>query len=400
MPTFSYRAIDAHGRSTLGRIDAANLADLDLRLRRMELDLIDGKPLGEAASRRSRRPPRRELINFCFHLEQLARAGVSLLDGLRDLRDSLEQPRFREVVAGLIEAIEGGQTLSQAMAAQGRVFDPVFVSLVGAGENSGCLPEVLERVCESLKWEDELAAQTKKVLLYPAFVGAIVIAATSFLMIHLVPQLKAFVSNMGQQLPLQTRALFFVSDLFVAGWYVAIPLLLVALVLVRFLLARNPLARLRFDALKLRLPLLGQILRKIILSRFATTLAMLYAAGIPLTEALRSTREVLGNLAIRAGVEEAGQLISEGRSVSAAFEAAGLFPPLVIRMLRIGENTGDLDRALGNVSYFYNRDVREAVEKVQQLIEPLLTVVLGGLLGWIMIAVLGPVYDVIAHLPV
>jgi len=398
MPLFSYRAIDARGKRTLGRIDALNLVDLEMRLRRMELDLIDGAPVSQRGLFGARRVPRRELINFCFHLEQLARAGVPILEGLGDLRDTLEHARFREVVANLIESIEGGQTLSQAMAAQGRDFNKVFVSLIRAGESSGRLAEVLQRLTESLKWEDELAEQTKKVLLYPAFVGSIVVAATFFLMIYMVPQLKIFVKNMGQTLPLQTQALFFVSDLLVAWWYLFLLAPVAAFFALRFVILRNPLARLRYDAFKLRLPLIGGILRKMILARFANTFALLYASGIPILEAIRTTQGVVGNRVIRQGLERAEQLIGEGRNVTAAFHAVGLFPPLVIRMLRVGESTGALDEALANVSYFYNRDVRESVEKLQQLVEPLLTVLLGSLLGWIMLSVLGPVYDVISRM--
>ena len=162
------------------------------------------------------------------------------------------------------------------------------------------------------------------------------------------------------------------------------------------MLRTNPVARVRFDGIKLKLPLIGDILRKIILSRFANTFALLYAAGIPILDSIRTTQDVVGNLVVRQGLERVEQLIGEGQNVTAAFHSIGLFPPLVIRMLRVGESTGALDNALMNVSYFYNRDVKESVEKVQQMIEPMLTVVLGCLLGWIMISVLGPVYDVIS----
>ena len=234
--------------------------------------------------------------------------------------------------------------------------------------------------------------------MYPAFVGTVVIGATFFLMLYMVPQLKQFVKNMGQVLPLQTKVLFFVSDLMVSYWYVLLLLPLVAVAGVRIALTTNPLARMRFDAAKLRIPLIGEILRKIILSRFANTFALLYASGIPILDSIRTTQDVVGNLVIRRGLERVEQLIVEGQNVTAAFHSIGLFPPLVIRMLRVGESTGALDDALINVSYFYNRDVKESVEKVQQLIEPMLTVVLGCLLGWIMLSVLGPVYDIISKI--
>jgi type IV pilus assembly protein PilC len=398
MPQYAYKAIDVHGRKVVGRIDALNAVDLEMRLRRMDLDFIDGDLFERRRVLARGSVSRREIIHFCFHFEQLTRAEVPLLEGLCDLRDSLVHARFREVVASLIEAIEGGQTLSQAMAGHDKVFDKVFVSLIASGEATGRLPQVLRGLTDSLKWEDELAAQTKKLMLYPAFVGTVVIAATFFLMTYMVPQLKQFVKNMGQALPLQTQALFFVSDLVVAYWYVALVAPIVVAIALKILLRANPIARLRFDRVKLELPFVGGILRRIILSRFADTFALLYSSGIPILDSIRTTQDVVGNLVVRSGLERVEQLISEGQKVTAAFESAGFFPPLVIRMLRVGEATGGLDVALANVSYFYNRDVRESVEKAQQLIEPILTVVLGCLLGWIMLSVLGPIYDVISRI--
>ncbi|MBP9803343.1 MAG: type II secretion system F family protein [Candidatus Accumulibacter sp.] len=398
MPLYTYKAVSPEGRMRLGRIDAVNLVDLEMRLRRMELDLVSGELVSHRGLLAGAGVPRREIIHFCFHLQQLVRAGVPILEGLTDLRDSLEHARFREVVASLIESIEGGQTLSQAMDNHRRVFDKVFVSLIRSGEATGHLPEVLHSLNESLKWEDELASQTKKMIAYPAFVAGIVLAATFFLMVYLVPQLKLFVRNMGQVLPIQTQILFFVSDLMVAYWYLLLLLPVLGVLGLRLVLRSNPLARFQFDGLKLKLPLFGDIQRKIVLSRFANTFALLYASGIPIIESIRTTQDVVGNLVIRRGLERVEQLIGEGQNVTAAFHSTGFFPPLVIRMLRVGESTGALDHALLNVSYFYNRDVRESVQKMQQLIEPLLTVVMGGLLGWIMLSVLGPVYDVISKI--
>ena len=398
MALYNYKAVNPDGRMVLGRIDAINLVDLEMRLRRMELDLVSGEPLRRHHLVRGGGVPRREIIHFCFHLQQLVRAGVPIIEGLTDLRDSLEHPRFREVVAGLIESIEGGQTLSQAMEGHRRVFDRVFISLIRAGETTGRLPEVLHSLNESLKWEDELAAQTKRMLAYPAFVSLIVLAATLFLMVYMVPQLKLFVRNMGQVLPWQTQILFFLSDLLVNWWPLALLLPVAAVLGLRILLHHNPLARIRFDGVKLGLPLLGHILRKIVLARFASTFALLYSSGIPILESIRITQDVVGNLVVRQGLERVEQLIGEGQNVTAAFQSTGFFPPLVIRMLRVGENTGALDEALLNVSYFYTRDVKESVQKAQQLIEPILTVVMGGLLGWIMLSVLGPVYDVISKI--
>lgn len=397
MALFNYKAVSNDGRMVFGRIDALNTTDLEMRLRRMDLDFISGELIANAPFFGGK-VPRQEIINFCFHLEQLTRSGVPILECLADLRDSIEHPRFREIVASLIENVEGGQTLSEAMDPHRKVFNRVFVSLVRAGESTGRLPEVLASLVESLKWEDELASQTKKVVMYPAFVGTIVIGATFFLMMYMVPQLKQFVKNMGQVLPPQTQALFFISDMIVAYWYLILLTPILGTVATIVVYRRNPAFRIRFDAFKLRIPMVGTILHKIILARFASTFALLYSSGIPILDSIRTTQLVVGNRVIRQALVKVEQLIGEGQHITAAFHAVGMFPPLVIRMLRVGENTGALDRALSNVSYFYNRDVRESVEKVQAMVEPMLTVVMGALLGWIMLAVLGPVYDVISKI--
>lgn len=397
MTLYAYKAMDSRGRMVLGRMDAINDVDLELRLKRMELDYITGSPvrpglmMGQGITRR-------ELINFCFHLEQLTRAGVSILEGLTDLRDSLEHPRFREVIAAMIESIDGGKTLSQAMAEHPRVFDGVFVSLVQAGEESGNLEKVLSSLVESLKWQDELAAQTKKLITYPAFMGTVVISVVLFMMIYLVPRMVGFIHNMGHQLPTHTRVLLAVSDIFVNYWYLVLGLPLAATIAGVFLVRHNSVARYRFDDFKLRLPVVGAILRKIILSRFASVFALMYASGITVLDSLRATEGVVGNQVIRQGLQRVSEMIAEGQTITVAFQNVGLFPPLVVRMLRVGENTGELDTALVNVGYFYGRDVQESVARLLAMIEPLMTVAIGLILGWVMLSVLGPIYDVITKL--
>jgi len=397
MPLFTYKAIDGTGKAVLGRIDAANLFDLEQRLTRMGLDLINGAQ----SAQRTRlvgggKVTRQELINFCFHLEQLSSAGVPIVEGLTDLRDSVENPRFREVVSGMIEAIEGGDSVSQALAGYPEVFSRVFVSLIRAGEQTGKLSEVLKSLTESLKWEDELAAQTKKLVMYPAFVGGIVLLVTFFLMIYLVPQMTGFLRNMGQAIPLQTRILIAVSDFMIGYWWAVIAAPFVAWFGIKIAARSYPSVAYSIDHFKLTAPLVGPVLRKITLSRFAASFAMMYASGITVLDAIRSCEQIVGNKPLEHALRVVGQQIAEGKNLTVAFQDAELFPPLVIRMLRIGENTGGLDTALLNVSYFYNREVRESIGKLQAMIEPVLTMVLGAILGWVMLAVLGPVYDTIS----
>lgn len=400
MALFNYKAIDASGKAIMGQIEALNLVDLELRLKRMGLDLVVGGQSRRTSAQAGGGVTREDLINFCFHLEQLSTAGVPLVEGLTDLRDSVDNPRFREVVSGLIESIQGGQSMSGALANYPSVFSPVFRSLVKAGEDTGRLPDVLRSLVENLKWEDELRAQTKKLVVYPAFVGTVVVAVTIFLMVYLVPQMVSLIRNMGQTLPLHTQLLIAVSGFVSQYWWALIAVPIIAFFALRWLATNNPAIRYRVDAIKLGLPWIGPILKKIILSRFASVFSLMYASGITILESMKAAEDTAGNLVVQEALKSVSQQIAEGKTVTQAFQEVALFPPLVVRMLRVGEATGALDTALTNVSYFYNREVREGIARVQVMIEPALTIVMGALLGWVMLSVLGPIYDVISKVKI
>ncbi|HCA26281.1 MAG TPA: type II secretion system F family protein [Betaproteobacteria bacterium] len=398
MPVFAYKAINEEGRFSRGQLEADTLEDLEQRLTRLGLDLIKGKPTGRRMLLVKRRVTRRDLINVCFHLEQLNRAGVPLMDGLADLRDSIDHPRLGQVLANIIERIQGGKLFSEALAAHPTVFDEVFVNLVKAGEESGQLPEVFKKLTDSLKWQDEIAAHMKKLILYPAFVAVVVLAVTFFLMIYLVPKLVSFLKDMGQTLPPQTQALIAVSNFFVHYWYIVLIAPIALFITIKALAKTHPGVRYQVDRFKLNLWVVGPILRKIILARFTTFFAMMYAAGITVLDGIRISQGIATNRVIVQGLQLAERMITDGLGFTESFRNTGLFPPLVTRMLRVGEATGGLDTALLNVSYFYDRDVKESIDRLQAVIEPALTVILGLLMAWIMLAVLGPIYDTITRL--
>jgi type IV pilus assembly protein PilC len=395
MVMYAYHAINQQGQSAKGLQDAANLIDLEFRLKRGGLDLIDAKIDSQRGVGQRRRIKRTELITFFFNLEQLTRAGVPLLECLADLRDTMNEARFREVIANLVESIENGKKLSQAMAQHPDAFDKIFISLTHAGEESGRLPEVFEHITESLKWQDEMASHTKTILLYPAFVGTIVLGITFFLMIYLVPQLVSFIKGMGMEIPIQTRMLLATSWFFVHYWYVIIALPILTPIGINLLINSSDEMRLRFDQFKLDMWVIGPILRKIILARFANTFAMMYGSGISILDCIQNSRDVVNNLAVARSLDEVTQQIEAGKNLTQSFQNTSMFPALVIRMLKVGEATGSLDKALLNVSYFYDRDVRESIKKVQIMIEPAMTIILGALLGWVMLSVLSPIYDII-----
>lgn len=397
MALYQYRATSAEGQINKGQIEALHELDLEAQLKRIGLLLVSAKAL-KSRRRIVKSLPQREIIDFFFQIEMLVRAGVPLLTALGDMRDEAESPASRDLSSGLFEKIEAGSTFGEAVEAYPGIFSPTVASLIRAGEVSGQLPEVLKEIVRSLKWQDEMSAQTKKLLMYPSFVMVVIGGVVFFLMIYLVPQLVGFLKNMGQEMPLQTRMLLALSGFFVKYWWLLLTVPPVLISATIALSAAFPGVRYRLHQMQLHIPYIGPVLKKMILARFADTFALMYRTGIPLIDGLVYCQEVSGNLVIQGAIRRARERVINGSSLSESFAMEQLFPSMVIRMLKVGESTGALDAALSNISYFYNRDIDESVSKVQAMIEPALTVVMGLILGWIMLAVLGPIYDTIAKM--
>jgi len=396
MPSFSYRAIDANGAIIEGNLDASSEHALEAQLRQSGVEMLRCVEKGQGLFRRKSRVSRKELIGFCFHMEQMTRAGLPILEALSDLRDSVGNQTFQEVIGNLITAVEVGKTMSEAMAEFPDVFDDVFVSLVAVGEESGELPSVLLKLTESLKWQDELISKAKTVIMYPAFVGVVVLLVMLFMMLYVVPEMVDFIKEMGQELPVHTLALIALSNFLVNHWWWAVPLPGVVFFLIRFHADRNEAFRYRVDGWKLNMWYIGPIVQKLILSRFASYFALCYNAGLDVLASLRISEDIVGNAVVQKGVQGISAAIADGNALSTSIESTKMFPPLVIRMVRMGESTGNLADALQNVSYFYDREVTESIDRLKAMIEPAMTVVLGGIMGWIMLSVLGPIYETIS----
>ncbi len=397
MAIYRYRAIDEDGKVIKGELEALNDLDLESQLKNSGLDLIKATPI-KTVVRAARKMPRRELINFLFQLEMLLRAGVPILAVLADMRDAAETPDMRNLCGGIYDRIDTGSSISEAFAANPGVFPELLINLVRAGEATGQLPEVIQEIGRSLKWQDELASKTKQLMMYPAFVTVVITAVVVFLMVFIVPQIVKFIVNMGQEIPLQTKILIWVSDAFVNYWWLILPTPAALIILLMTVSKLDPRIRHKLHAAILGTPFIGQVIKKIILARVSDTLALTYRTGIPVLEGLDYCRNISGNLIIKEAIERARDSIANGAPISQGFAKQLLFPSLVIRMLKVGEETGDLDGALKNISYFYNRDIDESIQRVQALIEPALTVVLGLIIGWVMLAVLGPIYDTISKI--
>lgn len=400
MASFSYKAIRSDGKLIKGILEALNLRDLESKLERTGCELIDAKEKTSRNFTLRKKITRRDLIDYFVHMEQMFEAGVPVIDSLNDFREGLETSQLKDLIGSLISKIESGSSLSAAMQSENKIFSSLMVELVKVGEVSGELATMFGEIKEALRWQDELITQTKKLMMYPIFVGIVVFAVLCFMMMYLVPQMTSFITSLGGELPLHTRALIAVSDFFVEFWYIVFLTPVLLITFIKISINKSAKARLWFDKLKLRIPAIGPVIKKIILARFATNFSLLYRSGIGVLQGLNITQGVVNNSYVEQEISYIQSQVTEGAKISDAFTRTGLFPQLVLRMIKVGEQTGGLDKSLLNVSYFYNRDVKDSIEKVQSMIEPTMTVVLGLLLGWIMVSVLGPVYELISGLDI
>ncbi len=398
MPDYRFKTIDAVGKIRSDTMVASNPMELEKRLGTMGFDLLSYKERSKVVKSafRSKTISRRDLINFTFHIEQLIKSGVPLIDSLKDIRDSIDYSHFTDVLQTVIDDIEGGRTLSLALGQHPAIFDKVYVTLVRVGEETGQLAEVLKDLADTIRWQDELISQTKKIMIYPAIVSVIVLLVVSFLMMYLMPQLLPFIRNLGTEIPLHTEILIKISEVFVSYWYLIFSFPVVFVLAIKFVAKNNYKFKYYLDGLKMKIWIFGPMMTKIKLARFANYFAMMYSSGITVLDALKISEDMVDNLVLEESIKEARKSISEGVIISKSFEAVGVFPSMIVRMLKVGEDTGAMDDALLNVSYFYNREVKESIEKIEPAILPVLTVILGGIMMWIMMAVLGPVYDAVA----
>ena len=397
MPLYKYKAIDASGKFIQGNLDAGNVPDLEFRLEKMELDLVTfkQKDLGSDLFGKNK-IGRRDLINFSFYLEQLSRAGVPILEGLADLRDGEENPTFRDIITGVIEAIEGGSTFSEALGHYPKIFDDVFVSLIKVGERSGKMSEVLVDITDTLKWQDELIAKAKKIMTYPAISGSLVLAVLMFMMIFLVPDIMSGIVGLGGEIPFETRALMATSQFLVDFWYLVIATPIMAYFVIAYFYKNSSKARFRVDGMLLKMWMLGPVSEKIKISRFARYFALMFASGITVLDAINLSKSVVSNSVLEDGIDRAWQQISEGGSISESFKNIGIFPPIVVRMLRVGESSGQMDKSLNNVSYFFDRDINDSIDKLEPMVQTAMMATIGIFVLWLVMAVMGPIYDTIS----
>jgi len=375
-----------------GEMQAQNMEELGGLLRQNELDLLDAR---HVTQRRRQKLPRSELIDFCFHLEQLLVAGIALLDALDDLAHGASSKVLRQLCRSTGDELRSGKPFSAALPEEVHRSDASIAGLIRAGELSGRLAETLQRLGNSLRKSEELAAARRQLLTYPLLATALVLSACTFLLLHVVPQIRDFVASAALDLPWHSRLLFALSDLIRENWptlLITPPALALTLVLA---LRLTPSWHIAWDRCLLRIPLLGDVHRKLAVARLADVLALLYASGVPLLSALESLPRAINNLALSAALTQIHHEVEQGRTLSESFADQGVFPHLMIRMLETGERTGHLDRSLVNLAEIYEKEALAMIGKLHAMIEPALTLSVGIVLGWMMLATLQPIYSVV-----
>jgi len=388
---FRYLAVDPQGVRFRGETEADTASALADLLAQRGFRLLRAQGVRSRGEAREVRVPRREVIDFLLNLATLENAGIPLHQGLDDLAEECTGARIGKILASLRDDVGRGRALSDALGDHGPVFPPLVVEAVRAGEKSGSLAEVLTRLGRYLEWREGLRRKVRQMLAYPLVITGAVVGLILLLLTFLLPRLLGVYESAGASLPLPTRILLATSrGLTEYGHLVALGAGAIAGLFL--LVRRSERGRLVLARSALRLPALGPVLRMVSSAQFASTLGTLHRAGVDLPSALERTAGSVENRFLSRAVSRAGERILAGMPLSEAVRADGVFPRLVPRLLSVGEKSGNLDDALRRLAETYDREVSAAVARFLAAIEPILTLVLGAIVGLVVLATLLPVF--------
>jgi type II secretory pathway component PulF len=396
MPNFKYKVRDRTGKATAGMIDAPTLQIAGERLYQLGYFPITIEGEGDAVSlnmsdfwRRFNKVKLKDIIFFSQQLSTLYKAGLPLLTGLESLAEQAENKKLKPILEAIGRQIEGGSTLFEAISKYSDVFPPVYVSMVRAGETSGKLGESLDRFVALADRELRTRQRVKEATRYPKIVISSVIIAFAVLITLVIPRFAQIFARFNTPLPLPTRIMIGINDLFQTYWYLIVCVLVGIPILFKRHIRKGQ-GKYFWDGMKIRIPLFGPLLLKIALSRFAYTFVMLNRSGIPILQTLEITSTTIDNVVLSQSIEKIGRNVREGRSLTDAMKESGRFTPLVIQMVAIGESSGTLDEMLMRVTEYYDLEVDNAIKGLSTYIEPILTLFLGIVVLFLALAVFLP----------
>lgn len=393
MSKFNFKAKDGRGNLVADSMIAENQREVITTLRRRGLVVVNIEEV--AAKGRKRRSARRvrigDLAIFARQLSTMVNAGLPLLDSLRTLYEQIESYGFQQVIGDVVSQVESGSSFAEAVTAHPNIFGSFFISMVRAGEASGELAEILIRIADYLESVNSLRRKVKMAMIYPSIISIMAVLITLVLLLKVIPIFEDIYRDLGATLPVPTQILILISTILRRWfWLIIIGAVVGLMFLGRF--KKTERGREIFDRIKLRIPIFGQLFHKVAISRFSRTLGTLIKSGVPILGSLEIVKQVSGNKIIESALNVAGERIREGKSIEDPLSKSGVFPPMVVKMIAVGEKSGRLEEMLEKVSFYYDEQVATMVAGLASLIEPLLIALLGVVIGGIVMCMFLPIF--------
>lgn len=394
MQRYAYVARDNYGKRVKGFMMAEDEINLANKLSRFGYFLTRAKVCrgtAEAAPRLSRMNPR-DVLNFTIHLATLVNAGLPLLDGLRDLTRDAEKENIQRIIDDVRHRVESGSSLREALSFHPQSFSKLYTAIVGAGEGTGKMASVLYNLALLLEWQMDLMMKVKEAATYPIILFCVMVAVVSLLVVKVIPTFEPIFQEAGAALPLPTQIVLGVSHFVRSFWYLISAALILLFTGFKFY-SRSRTGRYRIDSLRLRLPLFGNLMRKVALSRFCHTLALALRSGVNVLGAMDMAGEVMGNSRLERSVIKARDAVNVGEKLADSLQVSGEFPTLVIRMIGVGEQSGALVETLDKVCDFYDKEVPMTIKRMFALFEPIMIVLMGVVVGGIALSIFLPMFQ-------
>jgi type IV pilus assembly protein PilC len=397
--SYAYRVRTKEGRVLTGKMEADGEAAVASRLRSQGMIPVQITKDSKVSIKMEinilpKKVKLKDLAVFARQFATMINAGLSLLRTLNILVDQTENPKLKESIGEMRDDVERGSSLSGAMSKHPKVFSNLFVAMVRAGETGGQLDTVLTRLADNYEADYKLRQKIKAAMTYPVVVAGIAVLLVTIMLLFIVPTFAEMFEGLGGELPLPTQILLTLSQ--AAKWLVPLLVVLAIVGVMAYKRVRKANAefRLRADRLKLRIPIFGDLFQKIALSRFARTLALLLRAGVPVLQALDIVADTTGNEVLTRATNDVKDSVRSGETMAGPLERHGVFPPMVVQMISVGEDTGAIDAMLDKVSDFYDQEVESTTESLTSLIEPIMIAVLGGIVGSMIIALYMPMFKI------
>jgi type IV pilus assembly protein PilC len=398
MPIYEYKGKTLAGKQVQGELKAKNRQELERFLRSNKI-LVSGvsKKPSQITIKIGSGIKKIDISRFTRQFATMISAGLPMVQCLEILGSQTESAEFRRIIIEVKESVQSGSTLSEALSKHKKAYDDLYVNMVEAGEVGGALDTILVRLAQYREKADRLIRKVKGALVYPIVVMIVAIGVTFAMLRFIVPVFAKMFQGLGSELPAPTRFVMGISQFLQANTVIMI-LGLIGLAIAYKLYVRQPSGRMTVDKFKLRLPLLGDLIRKSAISRFTRTLATLLSSGVSILDALNITARTSGNMVLQTAIKNAMVSIAEGETITAPLKESGVFPPMVTQMISVGEKTGGLDEMLAKIADFYDEEVDAAVAALTSIIEPVIIVFMGAMIGGILIAMYLPMFDIVGKI--